>query len=235
MGQGGATESSASASLTHVGQSSVEIGLMNRGERAKRRGGLSFNITRHYQSKHQSSGRGGDGEVRGWHLWSSERDPGDRSPAAELSRLVSDGRSGIYASLGAFWISRCAAFHTGPWQSASPGASLLHDILGSSGGLSLFFDGSLGSRRTSLSFNLPMCRCKCEPIIRMSKGERPLGLHLLSAAKTTSPFLPQVQLYLRSHLLKYETQIAQRHYGTLGHLEGEKNHEPLLNGFLPFL
>lgn len=32
MGQGGATESSASASLTHVGQSSVEIGLMNRGE-----------------------------------------------------------------------------------------------------------------------------------------------------------------------------------------------------------
>lgn len=90
MGQGGATESSAGASLTHVGQSLVEIGLMNRGERAKRQGGLSFNITRRYQSKHQSSGRGGDGEVRGWHLRSSERDPGDRSPAAELSGLVSD-------------------------------------------------------------------------------------------------------------------------------------------------
>lgn len=36
MGQGGLSESSAGASLTHVGQSSVEIGLMNRGERAER-------------------------------------------------------------------------------------------------------------------------------------------------------------------------------------------------------
>lgn len=50
MGQGRATESSAGASLTHVGQSSVEIGLMNRGEGVKRRGGSSFNITRHYRS-----------------------------------------------------------------------------------------------------------------------------------------------------------------------------------------
>lgn len=76
MGQGGrgATESSAGASLTHVGQSSVEIGLMNRGERAKRRGGSSFNITRHYRLKHHSSGRGRDREVRGWRLRTSERD-----------------------------------------------------------------------------------------------------------------------------------------------------------------
>lgn len=114
MGQGGVTESSAGASLTHVGQSSVEIGLMNRGEQAKRRGGSSFNITRHYQSKHQSSGRGRDGEARGWLLRSSERDPRDKSPAAELSKLVSEGRSRIYVSLGAVLISLDAAFHTGP-------------------------------------------------------------------------------------------------------------------------
>lgn len=113
MGQGRATESSAGASLTHVGQSSVEIGLMNRGKRAKGRGCSSFNITRHYQSKHQSSGRGRDGEVRGGHLRSSERDSRDKSPAAELSRLVSDGRLGIYPSLGMFLISLYAAFHTG--------------------------------------------------------------------------------------------------------------------------
>lgn len=43
-GRAGRQESSAGASLTHVGQSSVEIRLMNRGERAKRRGYSSFNI-----------------------------------------------------------------------------------------------------------------------------------------------------------------------------------------------
>lgn len=87
-GKAGATESSAGVSLTHVGQSSAQIGLMNRGERAKRRGGSSFNITRHYHS----SERGRDGGVRGWHLRTSERDPKDESPAAELSGQVSDGR-----------------------------------------------------------------------------------------------------------------------------------------------
>lgn len=58
----------------------------------------------------------------------------------------------------------------------------------------------------------------------MSEGERTLGPDLSSPAKTTSPILPQVQLYLRSHPLKYETQIAQRYYGMQGHLGREKKH-----------
>lgn len=98
-GKAGATESSAGASLTNVGQSSEQIGLMSRGERVKRRGGSSFNITRQYHS----SGRGRDAGVRGWHLRTSERDPRDKSPAAELSGLVSDGRSGIFVPLGPFF------------------------------------------------------------------------------------------------------------------------------------
>lgn len=153
MGQGGATESSAGSSLTHVGQSSVEIGLMNRGERAKRRGGSFFNITRRYQSKHQWSGQGRDGEVRGWHLRSSERDPRDKS---ELSGLVSDGRPGMLAPLGAFLISLYAPFHTGLAHDSAPPLVCLR----SGTFQARLFDGSLSSRRTSLSFNLAMCRCK---------------------------------------------------------------------------
>lgn len=96
------------SSLTNVGQSSAQIGLMSRGERVERRGGSSFNITRHYHA----SGRGGDAGVRGWHLRTSERGPRDRSPAAELSGLVSDGRSWIYVSLGAFFNpSVCSSPH----------------------------------------------------------------------------------------------------------------------------
>lgn len=81
----GATESSAGASLTHVGQSSVEIGLMNRGERAEwRSGGVgsSFNIARHVQWKHQSSGQEAMERSEGGHLSSSKGDPSGQSPAA---------------------------------------------------------------------------------------------------------------------------------------------------------
>lgn len=66
------------AELTHVGQSSVEIRLMNGGERAKRRGYSSFNI-----SPSLSVGAalvcslleaGETGEVSGWHISTSEKD-----------------------------------------------------------------------------------------------------------------------------------------------------------------
>lgn len=71
-GRGGAAESSAGASLlTHVGQSSVEIGLMNRGER-ETAGLLVFQyspVIISWTSAHlHTTGRGSDGEVSRWHI-----------------------------------------------------------------------------------------------------------------------------------------------------------------------
>lgn len=94
----GRQESSAGASLTHVGQSSVEIRLMNRGERAKRRGYSSFNIP-----PSLSVGpalvcppleEGEAGRVSGWHIRTSEKDfgtrePRDKAPATDASCLIS--------------------------------------------------------------------------------------------------------------------------------------------------
>lgn len=94
----GRQESSAGASLTHVGQSSVEIRLMNRGERAKRRGYSSFNIP-----PSLSVGpalvcppleEGEAAKVSGWHIRTSEKDfwtrePRDKAPATDASCLIS--------------------------------------------------------------------------------------------------------------------------------------------------
>lgn len=70
-GTGGAAESSAGASLTHVGQSSVEIGLMNRRER-ETAGLLVFQYSQviiSWTSTHlHTTGRGSDGEVSRWHI-----------------------------------------------------------------------------------------------------------------------------------------------------------------------
>lgn len=225
-GQGGATESSAGASLTHVGQSSVEIGLMNRGKRAKRRGGWSFNITRHYQSKHQSSGQGRDGGSEGG---ISEAGKG----VLETNHLLLNRRG--YTCHWEHFETLYAAFHTAPWESAYPGVSLLHDISGSSDWLSLLFDGLLSSRRISLSFNLAMCRCKWEPIIRMSKGERTLGPDLLSPAKTPSPILPPSATVLQKSPFEIWDSDSSTSLWHVGHLGGEKTHFPISNTFLPFL
>lgn len=70
-GPGGAAESSAGASLTHVGQSSVEIGLMNRRER-ETAGLLVFQyppVIISWAGAHlHTTGRGRDGEVSRWHI-----------------------------------------------------------------------------------------------------------------------------------------------------------------------
>lgn len=77
MGLGGVAESSAGASLTHVGQSSVEIGLMNRIER-ETAGLLVFQnppVIISWTSTHlHSAQRGGDRQVSRWHIWTCEKD-----------------------------------------------------------------------------------------------------------------------------------------------------------------
>lgn len=187
-GKAGATESSAGASLTNVGQSSEQIGLMSRGERVKRRGGSSFNITRQYHS----SGRGRDAGVRGWHLRTSERDPRDKSPAAELSGLVSDGRSGIFAHWDLSLISLYAASH---WPLAEcllcvSGPRTFHFRLIWLTVTCLWCITEFQTKPVLVMFCFErQRRCKLKPIIRMSKGGLTLGLALLSPAKTRRPSL----------------------------------------------
>lgn len=76
-GRAGQPESSAGASLTHVGQCSVEIGLMNRGKR-ETAGLLVFQyppVIISWTSAHlHTTGRGRDREVSRWHIWTCERD-----------------------------------------------------------------------------------------------------------------------------------------------------------------
>lgn len=70
-GPGGAAESEAGASLTHVGQSSVEIGLMNRRE-GETTGLLVFQyypVIISWTSTHlHTTGRERDGEVSRWYI-----------------------------------------------------------------------------------------------------------------------------------------------------------------------
>lgn len=180
-GKAGATESSAGASLTNVGQSSVQIGLMSRGERVKRRGGSSFNITR----QHHSSGRGWDAGVRGWHLRTSERDPRDKSPAADLSGLVSD--RGYTSHWELSLISLYAAFH---WPLAEcllcvSGPRTFHFRL-----IWLVYDASLSSRPDQFWWCSALRARADVNQSQLSKGGLTLGPALLSPAKTLASLFP---------------------------------------------
>lgn len=212
-GPGGAAESSAGASLTHVGQSSVEIGLMNRRGRAKTVGLLVFQyspVIISWTSTHlHATGRGSDREVSGWHIRTSEKDCKQEIRKTKHLLLKCHNRFRMeireynlyFVAYLIFFLSLCMQCSllasvrvyslVGLWSMTSPLQARLpgcHFPL---------MDHWAPDRTTSLNFNsiTTFCtqtqrRCKLLPIIRLSKNQ--LTPHLLTFSLQSLLFLKGV-------------------------------------------